>query len=108
MRFWIVFALIFALLAPLPAIADAHPGFHVNPHFPNVVLYAALGLAATAWLAMAITLALLRRKRKQAEDRLIRARLNLAQAHDDLSYWRARLAARKLLAKLYDPSDYRP
>jgi hypothetical protein len=94
------------LLLVVPAWANAHPGIHVNPHPSNgllIAVIAAISLGALAWVGMLITLAVLRHKRTQAEDRLIRARLNLAQAQDTLAYWRSQRAYWR--AKLYGRAD---
>lgn len=104
------------LLIPFVAPAWAHPGWHVNPHIPELVLYAALGFGVLAWLTMLVYLAVLHVRKKRAMDRLIRARLELAEAKWSREYWtgqrdywacqRDRAAAE--LRRLFDTRDYRP
>jgi len=76
-RHWFTFSLIFALIVPLPALADAHPGIHVNPHFnEQVILGAVIGLVLLAVAIMWVHIALIRRHNQRVQ-RLIDARLGV-------------------------------
>jgi len=80
-----------------------HPGFHLNPHVPTIVLLAALGFAILAWGSMVTYLLVLKVRARRAKDRLIRARLNLADAIAERTYWQAKrdywVAVRDLLVR---------
>ena len=113
MHFWLHFrprllltALCVLALVPVPAIADAHPGLHWNPHPSDAVLLAIITFLVIALIPMWAYLGYLKRKETLAKDRLIRARLNLAASHDQLIHWRGQRShwrARRYLA----PPDVR-
>ena len=97
--FFGIFRILIALFVLVtPVWAEAHPGTHVNPHIPNVVLFAAIGFLVLAWATMAAYLVGYRIRARRAQDELIRSRLNLARARVRLAhaqrlraYWTAQL-----------------